>query len=174
MTLSAPPHRSMPPVAGLLAIVLSGLLPSGPATAQTAGDAGCSATETMRGGRNNYVAEAPLVDNLGKGFVVSGVVRDAGTCKGLGNVRVQIWASTERGGEGEASNRGSVMTAADGSYRLETSPVVPNFGQAHIHMAYDDPQYGKVFLRPLLDSSSDTSIAVDFNLAPATNAPAGS
>ncbi|KQT51015.1 hypothetical protein ASG43_05325 [Aureimonas sp. Leaf454] len=128
----------------------------------------------MRGGRNNYVPNAPLVDNLGTGFVVSGIVRKAGTCEGLGNVRVQIWASTERGGEGEASNRGSVMTKADGTFSLETSPVVPNFGQAHIHMAYEDPEYGTLFLRPLLNSRDDTSIRVDFNLAPAENAQPGS
>jgi protocatechuate 3,4-dioxygenase beta subunit len=145
-----------------------------PAAAQATGEAGCAATETMRGGRNNYVPNAPLVENLGEGFVVSGTVRKAGTCEGLGNVRVQIWTATERGGEGEASNRGSVMTNADGTFRLETSPVVPNFGQAHIHMAYDDPQFGTVFLRPLLGSRNDTSITVDFNLAPAENVRPGS
>lgn len=154
-----------------LAIAISSAAFVIPASAQTSADASCAATETMRGGRSNYVPNAPLVDDLGKGFVVSGTVRKAGTCEGLGNVRVQIWASTERGGEGEASNRGSVMTNADGSFSLETSPVVPNFGQAHIHMAYDDPQFGTLFLRPLLDSRSDTSIKVDFNLAPAHNAP---
>lgn len=156
--------------AGMLALALGLALPVLPAAAQTAE---CAATETMRGGKNNYVANAPLVDDLGKGFTVSGTVRKAGSCEGLGNVRVQIWASTERGGEGEASNRGSVVTEADGTFRLETSPIVPNFGQAHIHMAYDDPQFGQVFLRPLLDSSSDTGIAVDVILAPA-DAPAGS
>jgi hypothetical protein len=65
------------------------------------------------------------------------------------------------------------MTDAHGSFRLETSPIVPNFGQAHIHMAYDDPQFGTVFLRPLLNSRSDKSISVDFNLSPA-NDPAES
>jgi hypothetical protein len=156
--------------AGFIALVAVSGAFSLPASAQVAGDGTCAATETMRGGRNNYVPNAPVVDNLGQGFIVSGTVRQAGSCEGLGNVRVQIWASTERGGEGEASNRGSVMTGADGSFRLETSPVVPNFGQAHIHMAYDDPQFGTVFLRPLLDSRSDTSISVDFNLAPANDA----
>ncbi|BDA84206.1 hypothetical protein Sa4125_17480 [Aureimonas sp. SA4125] len=145
-----------------------------PAAAQTAAAVECAATETMRGGKNNFVPDAPLVDDLGKGFVVSGTVRKAGTCEGLGNVRVQIWASTERGGEGEASNRGSVMTAADGTFRLETSPVVPNFGQAHIHMSYDDELFAPVFLRPLLQSREDTSIQVDFNLAPVADDAAGS
>jgi hypothetical protein len=150
-------------------------VPMSVAYAQDAGGAGCAATETMRGGRNLYVPNAPLVRDLGQGFVVTGIVRQAGTCAPLPNVRVQIWASTERGGEGEPSNRGSVVTGADGSFRLETSPIVPNFGQAHIHMAYDDPGYGTVFLRPLLNSRYDTAIRVDMNLAP-TDArnPAGS
>ena len=157
--------------AGMLALALGLALPVLPAAAQTAE---CAATETMRGGKNNYVANAPLVDDLGKGFTVSGTVRKAGSCEGLGNVRVQIWASTERGGEGEASNRGSVMTEADGSFRLETSPIVPNFGQAHIHMSYDDGAFEPVFLRPLLKSREDTGITVDFNLAPVDSDAAGS
>lgn len=150
-------------------------LPVSTGAAQDAGASACAVTETMRGGRNLYVPNAPLVRDLGQGFVVSGIVRQAGTCAPLPNVRVQIWASTERGGEGEPSNRGSVMTAADGSFRLETSPIVPNFGQAHIHVAYDDPGYGTVFLRPLLGSSGDTAIRVDMNLAPSdARDPSGS
>ncbi len=154
--------------AALIALVSTAL-------AQDAAGTSCAATETMRGGRNLYVPNAPLVRDLGQGFVVSGTVRQAGTCAALPNVRVQIWASTERGGEGEPSNLGSVMTESDGSFRLETSPIVPNFGQAHIHVAYDDPVYGTVFLRPLLGSSDDTAIRVDMNLVP-TDArdPAGS
>ncbi|WP_188853914.1 twin-arginine translocation pathway signal [Aureimonas glaciei] len=166
--------RLPPLLSGLGGLLLGLAALTSPAAAQTAGAAECAATETMRGGKNNFVADAPLVDNLGKGFVVSGTVRKAGSCEGLGNVRVQIWASTERGGEGEASNRGSVMTAADGTYRLETSPIVPNFGQAHIHMSYDDEAFEPVFLRPLLKSREDTSIAVDFNLAPVADDAAGS
>lgn len=141
-------------------------LASGAATAQSS----CEATETMNGGRNNYVPNAPLVSDLGKGFLVSGVVRKAGTCEPLANTRVQIWTATERGGEREPSNRGSVMTDAEGRFRLETSPVVPQFGQAHIHVAYEDPGYGTLFLRPVLNSRNDTSITVDFTLAPQGNA----
>ncbi|MCX8996650.1 twin-arginine translocation pathway signal [Rhizobiaceae bacterium BDR2-2] len=139
-------------------------LPGPPAFAQNA--SGCAATETMRGGRNNYIANAPAVENLGTGFVVSGTVREAGTCAPLANVRVQIWTATERGGEREPTNRGSVMTDAQGNFRLETSPIVPQFGQAHIHVAFDDPGYETLFLRPVLQSRNDTSIVVDFNLAP--------
>lgn len=174
MTKFALSHQSTKLGMGLLALVFAAGSFLLPVAAQTPVEGGCVATETMPGGRNNYVPNAPMVDNLGTGFVVSGTVRKAGTCEGLGNVRVQIWASTERGGEREASNRGSVMTNADGSFRLEMSQVVPNFGQPHIHLAYDDPGFGTIFLRPLLGSRSDTSIKVDFNLAPTTNDPAGS
>ena len=126
----------------------------------------CAATETMRGGRNNYIPDAPTAPNLGTGFTVSGIVRRAGSCEPLPDVRVQIWLATARGGERHDSNRASTRTDAAGRFVLETSAVVPQFGQPHIHIAYDDPGYGTLFLRPVLDSPDDTSITVDFVLAP--------
>ncbi len=123
-------------------------------------------TQTMPGGRNNYVADAPMVPNLGTGFVVTGTVVDASSGRPLPRTRVQIWLNTARGGEREPSNRGSVLTDEAGKYQLETSPVVPVFGQPHIHVAYDDGKFGTLFLRPVLNSEKDTSIAVDFALGP--------
>lgn len=136
------------------------------AIAQSSASSTFSPTETMPGGSNNYVPNAPVVRNLGAGFVASGVVRRAGDGAPLPNIRIQIWAATERGGERIASNRGSVMTGPDGGYRLEISPIVPQFGQPHIHIAYDDPGFATLFLRPVLNSRHDTSITADFVLAP--------
>lgn len=123
------------------------------------------ATRSMRGGSNNYAPGAPLVDNLGQGFLVHGTVRQAGAGDPVGNVRIQIWAATARGGEREPSNHGSVMTAADGSFRLEMSQIVPNFGQPHAHLAYDDGEFETVFLRPVMSSAQDTSVQAHFVLA---------
>lgn len=134
-----------------------------PAAAQT----GLAPTETMRGGSNNYSPNAPLVDNLGSGFLVHGTVRRAGAGEPLANVRIQIWAATLLGGEREPRNHGSVMTAADGSYRLEMTQIVPNFGQPHAHLAYDDDDYQTVFLRPVMPSKNDTSVEAHFVLASA-------
>jgi len=119
----------------------------------------------MRGGSNNYVANAPLVDNLGEGFLVHGTVRLAGTGEPLANRRIQIWAATTRGGEREPSNHGSVLTAADGRFQLEMSQIVPNFGEPHAHLAYDDGEFNTVFLRPVMPSKNDTSVEAHFVLA---------
>jgi len=45
--------------------------------------------------------------------------------------------------------------------------IVPAFGQAHAHLAYDDDAFETVFLRPLLSSPSDTTLSADFVLQPA-------
>jgi protocatechuate 3,4-dioxygenase beta subunit len=155
---------------GMAAAGAAGLLSQSviPAVAQSSSGSFLP-TETMRGGANNYIANAPRVENLGTGFVVSGMVRRAGDGSPLRGIRVQIWAATERGGEREPSNRGSVMTDADGRYRLETSPIVPQFGQPHIHIAYDDAGFATLFLRPVLSSRYDKSMMVDFTLASAAS-----
>jgi len=125
---------------------------------------GLAATPSMRGGSNNYSPNAPIVDNLGKGFIVHGTVLLAGSGAPLANQRIQIWAATTRGGEREPSNHGSVITASDGSYELEMSQIVPNFGQPHAHLAYDDEDFKTVFLRPVMPSKNDTSVAAHFVL----------
>lgn len=128
---------------------------------------GIAPTPSMRGGSNNYRPGAPLVERLGSGFWVTGTVRRAGDGAPLEGVRIQIWAATVLGGEREPRNHGSVLTAADGSFRLETEQIVPNFGQPHAHLAYDDDAFKTVFLRPVMPSASDTSVSADFVLAPA-------
>lgn len=124
-------------------------------------------TQSMRGGANNYRPGAPLVDRLGSGFWVTGNVRHAGSGAPLEGVRIQIWAATVLGGERDPVNHGSVLTAADGTYRLEMEQIVPNFGQPHAHLAYDDATFKTVFLRPVMPSASDTSVSADFVLTEA-------
>lgn len=133
-----------------------------PATAQD-----FAPTQSMRGGSNNYRPNAPVVERLGSGFLMFGNVRKAGDGAPLGGVRIQIWAATALGGEPDPRNHGSVLTAADGSYKLEMEQIVPYFGQPHAHLAYDDKAFETVFLRPVMPSAFDTSLGVDFVLAPA-------
>ena len=145
--------------AGVIAV--PGLLT--PAQAQ-----GLEPTPTMRGGSNNYRPGAPIVDKIGGGgFWMTGSVRKAGDGAPLSGIRIQMWAHTTEGHERDARSHGATLTNADGQFRLEMPQIVPAFGQAHGHLAYDDDAFETVFLRPVMGSSSDTSLNVDFVLQPA-------
>ncbi|SFI25344.1 twin-arginine translocation pathway signal [Jannaschia pohangensis] len=139
---------------------LSGLLV--PAFAQ-----GLAPTPTMRGGANNYRPGAPIVERIGGGgFWMTGTVRRAGDGAPLPGQRIQIWAHTTEGHERDPQSHGATLTDATGAFRLEMPQIVPAFGQPHGHLAYDDPEFETVFLRPVMASARDTSLHVDFVLKP--------
>ena len=138
-----------------------------PATA-----AGLAPTQTMRGGANNYRPGAPLVARIGGGgFWMTGSVRRAGDGAPLPGIRIQIWAHTTEGHERDERSHGATLTGADGTFRLEMPQIVPAFGQPHGHLAYDsdfdDNGFETVFLRPIMPSARDTSLAAHFVLKPA-------
>lgn len=142
------------------ASVATGLL--SPAQAQ-----GLAPTITMRGGSNNYRPGAPIVDRIGGGgFWMTGTVRRAGDGVPLEGIRIQIWAHTTEGHERDPHSHGATLTDANGQYRLEMPQIVPAFGQAHGHLAYDSDGFETVFLRPLMNRSSDTTLNADFVLQP--------
>lgn len=159
--------RAIPAAAAVFAASFTASLAGLPVAAPAlAAEGACPATESMRGGRNNYRPNAPIVDNLGVGWQVSGTVRVAGTCAPIAGARVQVWSATDRGGEREPSNHGSVLTDAQGRYVMAISEVRPNFGQLHIHVAFDDPGYDALFLRPVLGPGDSAAMTVDFVLSP--------
>jgi hypothetical protein len=122
----------------------------------------CEPTESNPGGTNNYIPDAPELDSLGEGFVITGLVRSAAGCRPLEDVRVQVWLATETGGEQD--NRASVRTGSDGRYRIETAPTVAQFGEPNIHVGYDDGEYREVFIRRVVDLD-DRRAVVDLTLA---------
>ncbi len=146
--------------AGLVTGV-SGLV--SPARAQ-----GLAPTRSMRGGANNYRPGAPIVEKIGGGgFWMTGTVLRAGDGAPLEGIRIQVWAHTTEGHERDIQSHGATLTQADGTYHLEMPQIVPAFGQAHGHLAYDDPEFETVFLRPVMSRASDTSLNADFVLQPA-------
>ena len=122
----------------------------------------CEPTESNPGGTNNYIPDAPGLDSLGEGFVITGLVRSAADCRPLEDVKVQVWLATETGGEQD--NRASVRTGPDGRYRIETAPTVAQFGEPNIHVGYDDGEYQEVFIRRVVDLD-DRRAVVDLTLA---------
>ncbi|MEX0310654.1 MAG: twin-arginine translocation pathway signal [Tateyamaria sp.] len=150
---------------GSAALVTSGL--GLPARAQ-----GVSPTPTMRGGANNYRPGAPIVDRIGGGgFLMTGTVRRAGDGAPIPNARIQMWAHTTEGHERDQRSHGATLTDANGQFRMDMPQIVPAFGQAHGHLAYDaefdDNGFETVFLRPVMRSASDTTLDVQFVLVPA-------
>lgn len=129
--------------------------------------AGFAPTQTMRGGANNYLPGAPIVDRIGGGgFWMSGTVRRAGDGAPLKGVRIQIWAHTTEGHERDPHSHGATLTNSEGIFRLEMPQIVPAFGQPHGHLAYDSGQFETVFLRPVMPSSRDKSLEAHFVLQP--------
>lgn len=130
--------------------------------------AGLAATPSMRGGNNNYMPGAQLVERIGGGgFWMSGTVRRAGDGAPLPGRRIQIWAHTTEGSERDLRSHGATLTDINGAFRLEMPQIVPALGQAHAHLAYDSGEYETVFLRPLLSSPKDASLDAHFVLQPA-------
>ena len=130
--------------------------------------AGLAATPSMRGGSNNYRPGAPIVDRIGGGgFWMTGTVRRAGDGAPLPGQRIQIWAHTTEGHERDPQSHGATLTDANGEFRLEMPQIVPAFGQPHGHLAYDSGEFQTVFLRPIMPSSSDTTLSAQFVLQPA-------
>ena len=133
---------------------------------------GLAATPTMRGGANNYLPGAPIVERIGGGgFWMTGTVRRAGDGAALPGIRIQVWAHTTEGHERDPHSHGATLTDAAGVFRLEMPQIVPAFGQPHGHLAYDADHDGNgfetVFLRPVMPSASDTSLEAHFVLQPA-------
>ncbi len=128
---------------------------------------GLAPTPSMRGGSNNYLPGAPIVERIGGGgFWMAGSVRRAGDGAPLEGVRIQIWAHTTEGHERDPHSHGATLTNADGAFRLEMPQIVPAFGQPHSHLAYDGDAFETVFLRPVMPSARDTSLNAHFVLQP--------
>ncbi|MEO0497577.1 MAG: twin-arginine translocation pathway signal [Pseudomonadota bacterium] len=161
------------------ALVVGGAAAAGAAVAggafglvAPAGAAGLAPTPTMRGGANNYRPGAPIMQRIGGGgFMMTGTVRRAGDGAPLEGVRIQIWAHTTEGHERDPESHGATLTDAGGVFRMEMPQIVPAFGQPHGHLAYDAEfdrnGYETVFLRPVMRSAREKTLAAHFVLRPA-------
>lgn len=124
-------------------------------------------TNSMRGGSNNYLPNAPIVDKIGSGgFWMMGSVRRAGDGAPLAGQRIQIWAHTTEGHERDPDSHGATLTDSNGIFRLEMPQIVPAFGQPHGHLAYDSDEFKTVFLRPVMSHAKNTSLEAHFVLQP--------
>jgi hypothetical protein len=161
MTITRLSRRSLLTAGGsLVASGVSGLLVSARAE-------GLAPTRSMPGGSNNYRPGAPIVERIGGGgFWMTGTVRRAGDGSPLPGQRIQIWAHTTEGYEPDPKSHGATLTDSNGVFRLEMPQIIPAFGQAHGHLAYDSGEFQTVFLRPVMSSSKNTGLEAHFVLQP--------
>lgn len=154
-------------LAGSTAVATAAILTQGQGLLVSSRAQGVAPTPTMRGGANNYIPGAAVVERIGGGgFWMTGTVRRAGDGAPLPGIRIQIWAHTTEGRESDPHSHGATLTAADGSFRLEMPQIVPIFGQPHGHLAYEGAGFKSVFLRPVMASARDKSLAAHFVLQP--------
>jgi protocatechuate 3,4-dioxygenase beta subunit len=113
--------------------------PSGPVTE------GCLPTEEDGAGPN-YVAGAPERSAVGEGYVLSGSVLAAGTCRPLAGATVEFWMA---GPDGVYSDdfRGVTATDSGGGFAIESHlPPVYDGRASHIHLLVGAPGHLPVFL----------------------------
>ena len=148
------------------------LITGAPGLIRSASAEGVAATPSMRGGANNYRPGADIVEKIGNGgFLMTGTVKQAGDGAPLANRRIQVWAHTTEGHERDDRSHGATLTNSEGVFQLEMPQIVPAFGQAHGHLAYDadynDGDFETVFMRPIMSSPNDKTLNVAFVLQPA-------
>ena len=51
-----------------------------------------------------------------------------------------------------------MRTDAEGRYRIETAPTIPQFGEPNIHVGYDGGDYGEVFIRRVVDLEDERAV----------------
>jgi protocatechuate 3,4-dioxygenase beta subunit len=95
----------------------------------------------------NYIPGAPVRATIGKGHVLSGVVRTSDGCRPIARARIELFQAGP-GGEYAFPRRGSwpgrstVLTARNGSYRFQ-GPF-PGGGEPHIHLKVSAPGHQEV------------------------------
>lgn len=130
--------------------------------------AGLAATPSMRGGANNYMPGAPIVERIGGGgFWMSGTVAPGRRRRPSGGPAHPNLGAYHRRQQRDWHSHGATLTDANGAFRREMPQIVPALGQAHAHLTYDSGECETVFLRPLLSSPKDTSLEAHFVLQPA-------
>ena len=155
-------------LACVLAASLAGLfaaaaLPSG-SGAVWAGQASCPPTAADAEGPF-YVPNAPVRSVIGRGLVVMGTVRSAGSCTPIPGARLEWWQANPRG-EYDNAHRATQTADTDGRYRFETNPPGVYPGRPpHLHVKISAPGY-RTLTTQVYPKAEQTEIASDFVLRP--------
>ncbi|WP_051567307.1 hypothetical protein [Sulfitobacter guttiformis] len=113
-------------------------------------------TPLMEGRSNNYRACDPIVDWISGGeFWISDSVGRAED------------GATLAGQERDPQSHDDTLIDESGMFRMDMPQIVPAFGPAHAHLAYDNASFGTIFLTSVMRDFRAKSLNADFTLHPA-------
>ncbi len=81
-----------------------------------------------------YQPNAPVRASVGKGYMLSGVVKSARDCAAIPGARIEFWLAGPSG-DYDDDHRATVVAAGNGAYRFESNhPPKYSFRPPHIHV----------------------------------------
>jgi protocatechuate 3,4-dioxygenase beta subunit len=81
-----------------------------------------------------YKSGAPVRSAVGKGYIMTGMVKSARDCSAIKAARIEFWL-VNPGGSYDDDHRATVFSDATGSYRFESNMPQPYSGRPpHIHI----------------------------------------
>jgi protocatechuate 3,4-dioxygenase beta subunit len=81
-----------------------------------------------------YEAGAPVRPKVGTGYVLSGRVLAARTCRPIAKARIELWLANPQG-EYDDAHRATMFASTAGRYRFESNrPVAYSGRPPHIHL----------------------------------------
>ena len=112
-----------------------------------------------------YTPGAPVRNQVGQGYVLTGVVRSGLDCSPIPRAQIDFWLAGPQGDYGDAW-RAITFSAADGSYRFESHPPPPYSGRpAHIHILVSTAGY-ETLVTQHYPSPGSSQAAFDLVLSP--------
>jgi broad specificity phosphatase PhoE len=105
-----------------------------------------------------YMPNAPVRTQVGRGYVLSGVVRSSGDCTPLPNARIEFWLAAPDG-TFDVDHRATVIADASGAYQFESNfPPAYDDNPPHIFVRVTAPEHQPLVTRhyPLSDQTDGT------------------
>jgi protocatechuate 3,4-dioxygenase beta subunit len=113
-----------------------------------------------------YKPDAPVRSSVGKGYVLSGVVRSSKDCSPVKGARIEFWMAGPDGNYDDA-HRATLFADDSGGYRFESNAPVPYSGRPpHIHIKVSAKGFQTLVTQHYPEKGKNSS-AADLVLVPA-------
>lgn len=133
-------------------------------TAATGGATTCKPTEPDMLGPF-YKSGAPVRSSVGRGYVMTGIVKSSEDCSVIKGARTEFWL-VNPGGSYDDDHRATVFSDAAGSYRFESNVPKPYSGRPpHIHIMVSAEGY-KTLVTQYYPEKGKTRASLDLVLIP--------